>query len=113
MTTKGVGPYVLLYGAYVAALHLIPGPWHAWKRGYELRAVDPWTGQHLLWGAIAQRMGVSAGQLMVLGVLNEAAELLIRRYRPQWLWGQPDVPLNLAADLAANLVGWQGAQWLT
>ena len=109
---QGVLPYVLAYGGYVAALHAVPGPWHTWKRGYELRAVDPWTGQHLIWGAVAQRFGLTPGQLMILGVLNEVGELLVRRYRPQWLWGQPDVPMNLVVDLAANLAGWYAAEWL-
>ncbi len=104
--------YVALYGAYVAALHALDGPWRRWKFGWEGRAVDPWTLQHLLWGAIAQRVGVGPGQLALLGLANEAVEAGVRHYRPDLLWGTPETPLNVAADLVANQAGWELARRL-
>lgn len=103
---KGVVPFALLYGAYVVTLHAVDGPWRQWKVGREGRAIDPWTGQHVMWGAIAQRMGVSQGALFALGVVNEGIELATRTYRPDLLWGTPESPANVAVDLGSAAAGW-------
>ena len=91
---RGVVPFLALYAGYVTFLHVSPGPWHRWKVGREGSPTDPWTGQHILWGVIAQRMGLTLNQLMALGTLNEVGELLIAEYQPHWLWGQPESKAN-------------------
>ena len=98
--------YSALYGAYVLFLHLIPGPWLQWKQKYPHKPIDPWTSQHIIWGIIAQKMDIKFNELLILGTLNEIIEVLVRRYRPEWLWGAPDISVNALFDLAANQAGW-------
>jgi len=98
--------YVALYGAYVVALHVVPGPWKNWKKGREGKALDPWTLQHVLWGALGQRMGLTATEVLYLGTVNEIAEAGIRTLRPDLLWGTPESPSNVLADLVATWAGW-------
>jgi hypothetical protein len=98
--------YSLAYGAYVAFLHVVPGPWRNWKRGYEGQALDPWTLQHVLWGVIARRWGLTQGQLLALSAANELIEYGVRSRRPDLLWGTPETPANVAVDIAANAAGW-------
>lgn len=102
--------FVALYGAYVAGLHVFDGPWRRWKSGYEGAALDPWTLQHVLWGAIANSMSVGRGQLAVLAVANEVVEAGVRALRPDLLWGTPETPANVAVDLVATLAGWELAR---
>ena len=104
---KRVAKYSLAYLAYVTALHLIPGPWKQWKVGRAGRATDPWTLQHLLWGALGKAMGLSLTEVMVLSVANEALEAGVRRYRPDLLWGTPETPKNVVVDLLGVAAGWQ------
>lgn len=99
--------FVGLYAAYVASLHAFDGPWKRWPKG---RAVDPWTLTHVAWGAVAHRMGLSRSQIMVLGIVNEIGEALVRRHRPDLLWGTPEGPYNTLVDLAANVVGYELAR---
>jgi hypothetical protein len=105
--------YVALYGAYVVALHAIDGPWKRWKQGREGKALDPWTLQHVLWGAIAYRMGVDRSQLVALGTANEVVEAGVRTFRPDLLWGTPESPANVIVDVAANWAGWELAKRLS
>lgn len=104
--------FVALYGAYVAGLHLIDGPWRSWKRGHEGQPVDPWTASHVVWGMIANRMGVPLEQFMALGTINEAVEVGVRAVRPDLLWGTPESPANVITDMAANWAGWELANRL-
>lgn len=99
-TTK----YLLAYAGYVATVHLVDGPWRHWSTG---SAVDGWTATHVAWGILAKKMGVPLGTFMALGALNEAGEALLRRSRPDLLWGSPETSANVAVDLAANYVGWR------
>jgi hypothetical protein len=99
--------YSALYGAYVVALHAIDGPWQHWKEGWEGRAVDPWTSQHLLWGLIGQRMGLNQNEILVLTTINEAVELGVRTFRPDLLWGSPESPRNVIVDIVATWAGWK------
>ena len=105
---NNVVKYSLLFAASVAAIHLVKnGPWRTWKQGrFEGKAVDPWTLQHVMWGMIANRMGLTVEQHAVLGAINEVGELWIRRNRPGSLWGTPESPVNVAVDLLANTAGW-------
>jgi hypothetical protein len=96
-----------LFLAYVTAIHLVDGPWRRWKKGREGDALDPWTLSHVASGFIANRMGVGEGEFMALGVVNEVAELWIRENRPDLLWGEPESPGNVAADIAANWLGYK------
>jgi hypothetical protein len=104
--------YVGAYAAYVAFLHAVDGPWRHWKRGRSGQALDPWTLQHVLWGAIAERMGVDRDQLMALSTVNEAVEAGVRTFRPDLLWGTPESPANVIMDLVANWAGWELARRL-
>jgi len=102
-----------LYGGYVLFLHLVDGPWRHWKRGREGRAVvDPWTATHVVWGAIGQRFGLSAKEVMILGAVNEALEFEVRRSRPDLLWGEPESPANVIVDMAATWAGFELARAL-
>jgi hypothetical protein len=98
--------YSLSYAAYVAFMHGVHGPWRKWKVGYEGRAVDPWTLQHVLWGFLAQRWGLTQKQLLVLGAANELVEYWARVKRPDLLWGTPETVSNVAADLGAAAMGY-------
>lgn len=97
--------FSLAYGAYVAFLHAVSGPWRTWKEGREGKVLDPWTLQHVLWGAIAQRWGLSQNELLALGVVNELGEYVTRSLRPDLLWGTPETGANVAADLASAALG--------
>lgn len=104
--------YTAAYAAYVAFLHAVPGPWRHWKDGREGKALDPWTGQHVLWGALGAAMGLKPTQVLVLSTINELAEWGLRTYRPDLLWGSPESPQNVFMDLAATLAGWKLAEFL-
>lgn len=95
------------YAAYVAALHVVPGPWRQWKRDHAGSAIDPWTWTHLVWGLIAERMGISRRDFSIMGVTNEVVELGVRKARPDLLWGSPETAGNVIVDLAANALGWE------
>lgn len=95
--------FLTAYGAYVAALHTVPGPWQHWKRG---QYVDAWTLTHVAWSMIGRRMGVPLPTMMALSVANEVGEAWIRRNRPQWLWAEPESPTNIVTDIVANYVGY-------
>ena len=104
--------FVALYTSYVLALHAIDGPWKHWKEGYEGRAFDPWSFQHVIWGLIAQRMGLERNQIMALSAINEAVEMGVRAVRPDLLWGSPETPLNVITDLGATWAGWEMGRFL-
>lgn len=101
--------YLAWYAAYVAGVHLLPGPWRRWEKG---RLVDNWTWTHLVWGALAQRMGLPLQTAVLLAAANEAGEAVLRRRRPGLVFGSPEGPANVAVDVAANAVGWKAAQLL-
>ena len=94
--------YIAMYGAYVAFLHAVPGPWRKWSKG---QVVDWWTVMHVAWGALAERTGLSIQQLMVLTTANEIGEAGIRKYRPDLLWGTPEPWPNVAMDLVFTAMG--------
>jgi len=96
--------FILSYLAVVGGMHVIEGPWRHWTKG---KVIDMWTLTHVVWSMIARSMGVSLEDLMKLAALNEGAEFFIRRYRPDMLWGTAEDAANVAADLAANYVGYQ------
>lgn len=104
--------YAGSYALYVAFLHAVDGPWRDWKEGREGQAVDPWTGQHVLWGALGSYMGLGPGQVLVLSTINELVEWGVRTYRPDLLWGSPESPQNVFMDLVATLAGWKLADVL-
>ncbi len=101
------GRFLLAFGVYVAALHTVDGPWREWKRGREGLALDPWTLTHVGWGAAARAAGISAGEWFLLGLANEAVELVARKRRPDLLWGEPESPANVGLDLVTNALGWE------
>jgi hypothetical protein len=105
--------YSLAYGVYVVALHAVDGPWRDWKEGREGQAIDPWTGQHVLWGALGAYMGLGPGQVLVLGTINELVEWGVRTYRPDLLWGSPESPNNVFMDIVATMAGWKLGEMLT
>lgn len=92
--------FVAAYGAYVVFLHAVPGPWQRWPKGEN---VDNWTWTHVLWGAIAKRMGVTAGELAVLVAANEGIEAVARAKRPDLLFGSPEGPGNVWVDVGATM----------
>ncbi len=96
--------FLLAYALYVAFLNTVPGPWRDWK-GEKAKATDPWTLQHVIWGAIASAAGYSQKELLALGLLNELVELAVRRLRPDLLWGTPETPANVVVDLLAAALG--------
>lgn len=104
------GRFVAYYAAYVAALHMIDGPWRHWKQGHAGSSIDPWTVTHVAWGVIAARMGLTRNQVLVLSALNEVAEHGARALRPDLLWGTPETPANVVVDLAATWAGWEVAR---
>lgn len=95
--------FVAAYGAYVAAVHLIDGPWKRWSKG---AMVDPWTLTHVGWSMLARRMGVPLPTLMTLAVANEGIEWGVREMRPDLLWGSPESFANAATDVLANYLGY-------
>jgi hypothetical protein len=111
--TSALIKYSAAYAAYVAFLHAVDGPWRHWKDGREGAAVDPWTGQHVLWGTLGSFMGLTPKQILILGTVNELVELGVRTYRPDLLWGSPESPQNVFFDLMASLVGWELGELLT
>ncbi len=102
--------YLAVYALYVAALHTFDGPWKNWRRG---RWVDEWTLTHVFWGAVAQRMGLSEGEAVVLGGLNEVFEAWLRRNRPDVLWGTPEPWRNVLLDIGTTWLGWKLARRAT
>ena len=102
-----------LYGGYVFFLHAVDGPWRHWKDGREGQAVDPWTVQHVLWGALGSYMGLAPTQVLLLSSLNEMAEAWVRKTHPDALWGSPESTHNVFMDLVATLAGWKLAELLT
>lgn len=105
-TVRRLAPFAASFLAYVAFLHWADGPWKRWKQGREPAVLDPWSWTHLAWGYAARRQGVGFGELLVLGLANEAVEAWASRHRPDLLWGESDVPLNSVADVALNQAGW-------
>lgn len=101
--------FLALYSSYVVALHLVPGPWRSWKvgRAGRLGPVDLWSLTHVVWGVIAVRLGLNQADFMKLGAVNELVEAGIRATRPDLLWGSPETLPNVAADLAANWLGFK------
>ncbi len=110
---NGLQKYILAYGAYVAFLHAVPGPWRRWKEGREGKVFDWWSVQHVLWGALAERWGLSRVQLLALGLANEGVEYAVRKARPDLLWASPESPRNVGADLLAAALGHALAQGLS
>jgi hypothetical protein len=104
--------YVALYGGYVVFLHAVDGPWRHWKDGRAGQAIDPWTLQHVLWGALGSYMGLPPTQILVLSSINEMVEARIRKKRPDLLWGTPESAHNVFMDLVATLAGWKLADLL-
>lgn len=103
-----VGQYICLYGVSVLAVHLLPGPWRHWSKG---TTVDMWTFTHIFWGWLGAKMDQSFTQQMTLASLNEILEFLLRKYRPDLMWGGAEPGLNVPMDLVGNALGWQlGAQ---
>jgi hypothetical protein len=111
--TPALIQYSAAYAAYVAFLHAVDGPWRHWKEGREGKAIDPWTTQHVLWGALGAAMGLSPKQVLILGSVNELVEWGVRTCRPDLLWGSPESPTNVFMDLTASLVGWKLGEMLT
>lgn len=98
-----VTKFTLAYAAYVAAIHAVRGPWVNWSRGAVL---DNWTLTHIIWSQIGRRMGVTLKEMTALSVANEVGEAIIRRTRPDLMFGEHESPANIVADVAANVVGW-------
>ena len=97
------GGFLAIYAAWVVLVNTTPGPWRSWNRGAR---IDTWTGTHVAFGVLAQRMGLSLAQITALGAINEVGEAWIRAHRPDLLWGEPESPPNIAVDIAANAAGW-------
>ena len=102
-TNKELTAYITAYLVAVGIVHVTPGPWNHWSKG---RAVDTWTLTHILWGFIGAKMNQSLGQQMILATLNEVAEAIIRKQRPDLTWGTPEPDFNVPMDLIANAAGW-------
>jgi hypothetical protein len=98
-----MGRFLAVYAAWVVLVNTTPGPWRGWSRGAQ---IDTWTGTHVAFGALAQRMGLSLAQITALGVANEVGEAWIRAHRPDLLWAAPESRQNIAVDIAANAAGW-------
>lgn len=98
-----------LYAGYVALLHIIPGPWRHWSRG---KIFDEWMLTHLAGGVVAQYLGVSYKDYLILSVGNEAVEAGIRKYRPDLLWGEPESFGNVIGDLATGFLGYEATRRL-
>jgi hypothetical protein len=92
--------FIAWYGAYAALLQAVPGPWQRWAKG---EYVDNWTYTHVLWGAIAKRMGVTAAELATLTIANEGIEALLRKNTPGLLFGSPEGPANIATDVVVTM----------
>ena len=99
-----MGRFIALYAGYVAALHLVDGPWRRWEKG---EVVDAWTLTHVAWGVLARRLGLSSTDLLVLELVNELGEAWVRENRPDLLFGSPEAPLNIATDFASTYIGWR------
>jgi hypothetical protein len=112
--SEGLSPalikYCVLYGGYVVFLHAVDGPWRHWKT--EPATLDPWTLQHVLWGALGQHMGLGPAQILVLSSINELVEFGVRKLRPDLLWGTPETTSNVFMDLVATLAGYKLAEVL-
>lgn len=102
--------FLLAYGAYVAAVNLVDGPWKQWEKG---QWVDAWTLTHVAWGVIAERMGLSLEQITALAVLNEVGEAVIRRNRSDLAFGSPESPANIAVDVGTTVGAWAASRELT
>lgn len=96
--------FLVAYAAYVAAVHLIPGPWQTPRT--EVKYLDGWALTHAAWGAIARRAGIPLGTLVVLATLNEVAEYLTHRAAPQLTWGQEEPLPYRVWDVAVTTAGW-------
>lgn len=88
------------YAAYVWLLHNVDGPWRRWKKG---DAIDMWTFTHVLWGVIGKRWGLTANEMVVLSVLNEAGEAWVRANRPDLLFGSPESNANVIVDVGVTM----------
>jgi hypothetical protein len=102
-STEELAAYIALFGVTVAAWNTIPGPWTQWSEG---KVVDKWWLTHIVWGYLGARMNQSFGQQMALTAANEVGEAWVRRYRPEWLFGAPETPANVAMDFVGNAIGW-------
>lgn len=98
-----------LYAGYVALLHVVPGPWRQWSRG---KIIDEWMATHALLGIAAQYLGVSYKDYAILAVGNEALEAVIRKYRQDLLWGEPESFGNVIGDLVAGFAGYEATRRL-
>jgi hypothetical protein len=56
-------------------------------------------------------MGLSRREFVALGRLNEVAEFVIRKTRPDLLWGSPESFGNVVGDLVANRIGYELGGW--
>ena len=106
---RAVVRFVGAYFAVAVFMNVVPGPRQRWDKG---QVIDKYTWAHVAWGAIAERMGVTAEQLLALSVCNEVGEAVIRRNWPQLTWGAPETPANIALDIGANMAGWELARRL-
>lgn len=97
--------FIAWYGAYFGFLHVVPGPWQNWPKG---ESVDNWTYTHVLWGAIAKRMGVTAGELATLTLVNEGIEAVLRKKAPKLLFGTPEDPDNVWVDFGVTMAAYYG-----
>lgn len=97
------GRYIAAYAGFVAAMHVVDGPWQRWTKG---KTVDMWTLTHVAWGAVARRMRVPFGTFMLLAATNEVVEWWVRENRPDMLWGTPESRANVAMDLVTNAAGY-------
>jgi len=100
---ENMARFLGLYAGWVGLVNTVDGPWRHWTRGTH---VDAWTATHVFSGALAQRMGLTFNEFMVLGVLNEVAEAWIRANRPEWVWGESESPQNIVIDIVSNAAGW-------
>ena len=106
---RHVGAYVVTYGVFVYALHAIKPLTEAtsqWKAQSGNGHVDKWLYFHAFWGVLARLYGLSGGETLGLAVVNEGGEALVRRYRPDLLWGTPESSKNVALDLVVTGMGW-------
>jgi hypothetical protein len=97
-------PFLSLYAATAIFANVVDGPWRHWDKGTWL---DPYTVAHVAVGVAAQRMNVTEGEIVLLGIANEIVEMATRAVRPDLAWGAYESPSNRVADVAAGWVGWR------
>ena len=96
--------YSAAYGATVAMLHLVDGPWKRWPKG---QLIDNWTYTHIAWGVLAKIWGLSLEQITALTVINELGEAWVRKNRPNLLFGSPESAPNIGMDISTTLVAFR------